>query len=156
MKIRRILAAVDFSEPSLAALEAAVELAGALRASIDILCVLEPVLFAPPTGPAVELGAVRGERERVAGERLSALRSDLAARRIRCRTQVGVGSPERVILDRAAKLPADLVVMGTHGRSGLSHLLLGSVAERVMRGAPCPVVTARARAESPRRTARGR
>ena len=54
------------------------------------------------------------------------------------------GTPELVIVDMAAEKEADLIVMGTHGRTGLAHVLLGSVAERVLRTAPCPVITVKA------------
>ncbi len=53
------------------------------------------------------------------------------------------GSPDRIIVDVASEKHADLIVMGTHGRTGLAHVLLGSVAERVLRTAPCPVITVR-------------
>jgi nucleotide-binding universal stress UspA family protein len=56
---------------------------------------------------------------------------------------VGRGSPERVIREIAAEKGASLIVMGTHGRTGLRHVVLGSVAERVVRTAPCPVITVR-------------
>jgi nucleotide-binding universal stress UspA family protein len=156
MKIKRILVPVDFSEPSLDALDYAVELARALRSSIEILCVVEPLAYAPLAGPAIDLGALRSEQERIARVRLSALRRDLAGRRVRCRTDLRVGAPYRIIVDRVAKLPADLVVMGTQGRRGLSHMLLGSVAERVMRSAPCPVLTVRGRSKSRGRSTKPR
>ena len=61
-------------------------------------------------------------------------------------TEVVVGLPAKTIVDVAAARGADLIVMGTHGRSGVAHLLLGSVAERVVRMAICPVLTVRERA----------
>lgn len=57
------------------------------------------------------------------------------------------GEPSSVIIEQAAARGADLIIMGTHGRTGLKHWLLGSVAERVLRGAPCPVLTTRLKAE---------
>jgi len=156
MKIKRILVPVDFSEPSLRALDYAAELARALRSSIEVLCVVEPLVYAPLAGPAIDLGAVRAEQERIAGARLSTLRRELARKRLRCRTDLRTGVPYRIIVDRAAKLPADLIVMGTLGRGGLSHLLLGSVAERVTRSAPCPVLTVRGGAKPRRRSTKPR
>jgi nucleotide-binding universal stress UspA family protein len=58
-------------------------------------------------------------------------------------TKVATGIPSEDIARVARELPADLIIMGTHGRAGMSHLLLGSVAEKVVRGAPCPVLTVR-------------
>ena len=57
--------------------------------------------------------------------------------------QIGIGDPADAIVQAAADLPADLIVMGTHGRTGLQHVLLGSVAEKVVRHASCPVLTVR-------------
>jgi nucleotide-binding universal stress UspA family protein len=64
--------------------------------------------------------------------------------RVRLRHRSAERTPAEEILKAAAALPADLVVMGTHGRSGLGRLLVGSVAEKVMRKAPCPVLTVKA------------
>jgi nucleotide-binding universal stress UspA family protein len=61
---------------------------------------------------------------------------------------IDVGQPVGLILDRAANLPANLIVMGTHGTSGFQHLILGSVAEKVLRRAPCPVLTVPPRAHA--------
>ncbi|MBI2963535.1 MAG: universal stress protein [Deltaproteobacteria bacterium] len=151
MKIKRILVPVDFSATSLAALDAAIDLSRALDASLEILCVVEPFVYAPLAGPAVDLSAIRVRQERIARRRLGALERRLAKRRVRCRAELRLGNPYRTIVERATKLPAELVVMGTQGRSGLSHLLLGSVAERVVRSAPCPVLTVRARPKAARR-----
>jgi universal stress protein A len=156
MKIKRILVPVDFSESSLDAVEYAAELAHPFGAVLELLCVIEPLAYAPLAGPAVDLAAIRAEQERIATERLDALRRDLVRRRIRCRADLRVGSAYRTIVDRASRLSADLVVMGTQGRSGLSHLLIGSVAERVVRSAPCPVLTVRSRAKPRRKRSRAR
>jgi nucleotide-binding universal stress UspA family protein len=67
----------------------------------------------------------------------------LAARLPRARTLIREGGPRSVILDVAAELKADLIVIGTHGRTGLEHLLIGSVAEHVVRYSPIPVLTVR-------------
>ena len=156
MKIKRILVPVDFSEPSLQAVEYAVELARPFGASLELLCVIEPLAYAPLAGPAVDLAAIRAEQERIATERLAGLKRDLVRRHARCRADLRIGSAYRTIVDRAARWPADLVVMGTQGRSGLSHLLIGSVAERVVRSAPCPVLTVRPPAKARRKRSRTR
>lgn len=150
MKLDRILVPVDFSEGSKAALEYAQGLAGRFGAKIDVL----HVWFTPAyISPAVAVQVARGEVETL----------ELVARR-EAEQQMqsfleGVPNPESVpiaarieygyepqaIVDIAKDY--DLVVMGTHGRSGLSHFIIGSVAEKVIRQAPCPVVCLRARAE---------
>ena len=78
------------------------------------------------------------ERQLVVRDRAPATITDVPVT-----TEVIVGSPARAIIGRSAEPDIDLVVMGTHGRSGVSHLLLGSVAERVVRAARCPVLTVR-------------
>jgi universal stress protein A len=147
-KLRRIVCAVDFSETSVAATEYAIELAIALRAKVRLLHVVQSPAYALADGEivggrdvAVELGEeLRGELER--------LGKKYAGRGAKIDTQLVEGVPYAEIVRIAKELPADLIVMGTHGRGGLSHLLLGSVAERVVRTAECPVLTVcRAKAE---------
>jgi universal stress protein A len=154
--IKRILVPVDFSVPSLRALDHAVELSRRLEAQLIVLHAMEPVYY-PVAGDlygvGVDLGNVYDQIERAARARLTRLAGELRARRVAVRTLLASGSAHQVILETARKLKADLIVMSTHGRSGLSHVLLGSVAERVLRTAPCPVITVPGR---PPRTTSGR
>jgi nucleotide-binding universal stress UspA family protein len=76
-----------------------------------------------------------------AQQNLGRVRDELAARGIEVETVVREGYPATVIEEEAARLGADLIVIGTRGLSGLKHLLLGSIAERVVQKAPCPVLT---------------
>jgi nucleotide-binding universal stress UspA family protein len=78
-----------------------------------------------------------------AQKRLNELAAPADGERLRARAVVNVGDPLRQLVDYAASESVDLIVMGTHGRSGVAHLFLGSVAERVVRTAPCPVLTVR-------------
>jgi universal stress protein A len=144
-KIKHILAAVDFSDPSLAALRYAADLARALKAEIEIVHVVEPLIYAPMIGSAVDLERFREEQERAAQLRLNSLADRLRRKGVRCRTQLKVGGAPSAILDLAKRRAADLIVMATEGRHGVGRLLLGSVAERVVRNSPCPVLTVRAR-----------
>ena len=84
------------------------------------------------------------EQRRSAKEQLARLGRSLQKRRVAVQTVLANGVPHVVIVDAAAKLGADLIVMSTHGRSGLSHLFMGSVTERIVRSATCPVLTVRA------------
>jgi nucleotide-binding universal stress UspA family protein len=81
-----------------------------------------------------------------AAKRLGRLRPAFEREGLTVTSEVMVGSPAPAIRDVAERRRCDLVVLGTHGRSGMAHLLLGSVAEKVVRQAPCPVLTVRARA----------
>ena len=143
-KIKLILVPVDFSEPSLAALRYAVDLARMLKARLEIVHVVEAVTYAPMIGSAVDLDRFREEQERAAQRRHAQLAADLRRRRVRCRTALKIGAASSAIVDLAKRSSADLIVMATEGRHGVGRLLLGSVAERVVRSAGCPVLTVRA------------
>jgi nucleotide-binding universal stress UspA family protein len=149
-KIKRILVPVDFSEPSLAALRFAIDLARTLKARLEIVHAVEAVTYAPMIGSAVDLDKFREEQERSAQRRLAVLAADLRKRRVRCRTTLRIGAAASTIVDLAKRSGADLIVMATEGRHGVGRLLLGSVAERVVRSAECPVLTVRARASPSR------
>jgi nucleotide-binding universal stress UspA family protein len=142
--IRRILVPVDFSDPSLQAVDYAVELSRRPKSEIILLHVVEPVYY-PMVGEMYGIGFDPGnvydELQRAAHAELARLAARLRARRVAVRTRLCLGTAHQFIVESARKLKADLIVMSTHGRSGLSHVLIGSVAERVVRSAPCPVLT---------------
>jgi nucleotide-binding universal stress UspA family protein len=145
MDIKRILCPIDLSEASAHSVEQAVVLAGYYKAAITALHVITPVALAV-AGTAASAAEV-GELDRV--RRLTTEEfAATAARGVGLDVLVEVGRPAGVILERAASLPADLIVMGTHGASGFQHLVLGSVAEKVLRKAACPVLTAPPRAQA--------
>jgi universal stress protein A len=154
-KVKRILVPVDFSEPSLAALRFAIDLARPLKARLEIVHVVEAVTYAPMIGAAVDLDRFREEQEHAAQRRLAGLVADLRRRRVRCRTVLTIGAAPSSIVDLAKRSSADLIVMATEGRHGVGRLLLGSVAERVARSAECPVLIVPARA-SPGRASEDR
>jgi nucleotide-binding universal stress UspA family protein len=153
--IKRILVPVDFSPQSVLALDYAVELAKPLAAEIDVVHVVETVYFAAP-GKASAIEAMVEAQQKIARTQLLQLERLYAKRRVGLRTSVAQGAPAQAIIDTAKRIDADLIVTATLGRSGVKHLLLGSVAERLVRTAPCPVLTVRAGATRPRRTARKR
>jgi nucleotide-binding universal stress UspA family protein len=132
--IGRILVPTDFSLCSLTAVEHAEELALRFAAEL-ILLHAEEILVAGPEVTGLTHGAAERELER-AGEQL---RSHHVKTRVLLRPGLAVDE----ILEAAERERASLIVMGTHGRKGLKHMLLGSVAERVVRSAPCPVLTVR-------------
>jgi universal stress protein A len=143
VKIKKILVAVDFSKLSYAALDYAIDLARELGARLTVLYVVEPLEFAgvdvlggtPIATQSIvdeHLKQARRELERVKTKRLAGLEG--------ATTAVRMGRPAEEIVAAAGKGKSNLIVLGTHGRSGLSHLLMGSVSERVVRHAQCPVV----------------
>ncbi len=150
MEIRQILAPTDFSEYSKEAVAYAFELAQKFGAKLLLLHVIEmpayPVEgFVPPS-----IGSTLIEDlERQAWADLAQVLPEAQTDKVAVTRQVVVGIPYRKIVDVAAAEKADLIVMATHGRTGLGHLLIGSVAERVVRTAPCPVLTIRASSGTP-------
>jgi nucleotide-binding universal stress UspA family protein len=152
--MKRILVPTDFSSASLRALDRAIDLGRRLGAQLIVLHVVEPVYYPMADimyGVGPDLGNVYEEIERAARAQLARLATKLRARGVAVRTLLGSGTAYQVIVDSARKIKADLIVMSTHGRTGLSHVLIGSVADRVVRSAPCPVLTVRGAARSPRR-----
>lgn len=145
--IRRILVPVDFSEPSQRALDYAAELARPFGAAIEVLHVAEVPAFVPsaslPEARASDLSLVTLVRES-ADKMLTEFVVAAAARGVVVQaSRLELGSPARVITEVAAAGDYDLIVLGTHGRTGLTRALMGSVAERVVRHAPCPVLSVR-------------
>ena len=139
--LERILVPVDFSDCSLDALEYASVVAQQAKASLMLLHVLEPVSY----GLDFTLGHSR-TREQVREtwtKRLEELASSHQHPQVPVASQLRGGLPADSILDSAQTLPCDLIVMGTHGRRGISHAFSGSVAEAVLRKARCPVLTVR-------------
>ena len=158
MKLKRILAPTDFSPPSLAAVDDAAALAREFDAELILLFVHEPPYVGPEPDPYAVSASFRllfAERRRVAVEKMATLYKKLERRRAKCRAVISEGNPAAEILAVARKRKADLIVMATHGRSGPKRLLLGSVAEKVVRGATCPVLTVRIGFPGVRRWGRG-
>lgn len=150
--IKKILVPVDFSAASLAGLEFAADLARTLRASLEVLHVVEIATYAPMMGVSVDLRRLREGHEQAALARLEKLAAALGTRGVRCGAAIKIGIAPYAIVDEAERSGADLVVMATHGRHGVERLLIGSVAERVVRAAGCPVLTVRAGRRRTRRT----
>lgn len=147
MPFRKILCPVDFSEPSREALKAAARLAAEMSAELTLLYVWEsPVRLSEAQVTQSDLM----EHERKQGETaLAAWKPEAEALgAVGVTIKVLVGAPPwKMIVDEVASNPGyDLLVMGTHGRTGIVRVLLGSVAERVARHADCPVLLVRNRA----------
>jgi universal stress protein A len=143
MNIQRILVPTDFGDCSTPALRLAVDLAGKFGAELVLLHVVQDIALVMPDAvmptpvPVPDLGqlveaAKTGLTNLIAREKLETLKP---------RVEVRVGSPVAEIVAAAVDLKADLLCVGTHGRTGLAHLFLGSQAERIIREAPCPVLT---------------
>jgi nucleotide-binding universal stress UspA family protein len=144
MKVRRILCAVDFSEPSHEALHYGADLARMFDAELTLFHVYHVPGYGLPEGSLVlaspeELGKLFSKID----ERLEGWRKEAESRgapKVDVATTEGAAWHE--IVERA-KTGYQLIVVGTHGHTGLRHVLIGSVADRVVRHAPCPVLTVR-------------
>lgn len=135
----KILCPVDTGDVSVAAINAARELAREHGGAIWLLHVVPLIPAAGVVYPAETFARMKDR----ATEVLAELARDHLEGRAAYRIEVHIGDPAADILESVEKLGADSVVMATHGRKGLSRLLLGSVAEIVVRKAPCPVLTIR-------------
>ena len=142
----RILVPTDFSPPSDAALEYARILAAKFGSSLEILHVIDDPTAASefvPDGFAPSTEDIRTGLLEQAHKRLERLMNLVDRSRYHAHAEAVLGLPAQSIVDYATATGTGLVVMGTHGRTGLAHLLMGSVAEQVVRTAPCPVLTVR-------------
>lgn len=157
LKLRRILVPLDFSGQSRQALEYAVPLALKFGAKISLLHVIQPpavVRTLPDGGITIPTDIARLVRP--ARERLADMASEFLPAEVRGRNVVSEGSPVYEIITAAKKLETDMIILSTHGFTGLKRVLLGSTAERVVRHAHCPVLTVRRRAGTPARPANAR
>jgi nucleotide-binding universal stress UspA family protein len=159
MTIKTILVPTDFSEPSAAAIVYARQLADALRASLHLVLVI-PDPAAQPWAEEAYTGSLSEMLTQLKSRAQRNLQDVLPApdrRKYRAQLVVAVGAPLTRIIEYAKKTPVDLIVMGTHGRGALAHAILGSVTERVMRLAPCPVLAVRTmkRKKPPRQRRKG-
>ena len=142
--LKRILTATDFSQPSHVALRYAAAFAKAFSAEVLLCHVLEKPDFISSLPPVAEgyfppnLAEIQEKHARVQCEQILADTGLSHARVLLLH-----GSPAHEIAKAAAAENADLIIVGTHGRGAIAHLLLGSVAEKVVRSAPCPVLTVR-------------
>src|SRR5262249_10572008 len=145
IELRRVLVPTDFSRCSLTALTYGAEFARRFGAEMTLLNVVQDLalllpdalLATPVPTPALE------QLTASAQQALDALVRDQKLDGITLQKVVRIGAPFVEIISCAKETDTDLIVMGTHGRSGLAHVLLGSVAERVVGKAPCPVLTVR-------------
>ncbi len=142
LKLRTILVPVDFSERSLAALTYAIRFAQDFGGSLVVLHVLDPLLVAGRLESA-RLRQLKSSSRREAEEQLQALRRELVQTGVRTQLFLRHGPATDVILAFGVAKKADLIIMSSQGRTGLSRLLIGSVAERVVRHARCPVLIVR-------------
>ena len=145
MQIKTILVPTDFSEYAERAFHWATSIAADWGAKIVLLHVGPTMshLAFPESIYLTDLKRMENDLLADAENRIQAFAAKKGASAVSVETRVVVGEPSREICQVAAEVDAELIVMGSHGRTGLSHILLGSVAERVVRHSSCPVLVVR-------------
>ncbi|MEK7483855.1 MAG: universal stress protein [Planctomycetota bacterium] len=149
--VKRILVPIDFSEGAKAAAQYAITLAKQFNATLDLLYIWEypyyvgqDVMLQVPGQTAQSI--IEYAKQQAQSEMITFL-SKLSKEGVTIKEHIKGGIVDREIIEMVTKDHIDMIVMGTHGRSGISRLLLGSVAEKVLRNSPCPVVTISAHSE---------
>lgn len=149
-KIKKILAPTDLSELSLGGVRYALEMAKSEGAEVIVhYVIVYPTLFHTDSSPEdfPPVGELLENNKRLLNSYLMYHFADLT-RTVKVRQQVELGVPHSAIVEKAEKEGVDLIVMSTHGRTGLSHMLIGSVTERVVRKATCPVLSIHPKVEA--------
>ena len=145
MSYQNILVPTDFSFHARAALDLAIEFGGAFDATVHLIHVFyfehPPIYVAGDDSYANRIESLLAPIRETAEASLKAIVDEVSQPGRHVAGRCVLGHPAEAILDEANALRADLIVMGTRGRTGLKHLILGSTAERVLRLAPCPVLT---------------
>jgi len=143
VSIKNIMCPVDFSDSSNHALRYAVALAETHGANLCLLHVVQPPMIALPGDPMIPETSSEALEEitEASQQRLDGLAKTICQSLPQVTAQIATGAPFLEIITSARIQDIDLIVIGTHGRTGLAHVLIGSVAERVVRKAPCPVLT---------------
>lgn len=143
IEIRQILCPIDFSEFSRHALDHAVAIARRYDSTITVfnVCPLVPAAVYAPGTPILPVSVpTPGDLDALLASMKRFVETEVGAHAT-LRFEIGEGDPASEILYRATAIPSDLIVMGTHGRSGFERLVLGSVTEKVIQKAACPVLT---------------
>jgi nucleotide-binding universal stress UspA family protein len=144
IQIKKILCPTDFSENAEFALKYALAIAAMTKAAVELLRVVEPIAYPQAYEPfdtqfnAAELAMeIEAAMKKELDERVASLKQEHP----NASGRLATGNPFLEIIQAAQDMDADLIVMGTHGRTGLAHVFMGSVAEKVVRKSPCPVLT---------------
>ena len=137
--LKKILVPVDFSNGSKKALQYAISFAGQFGAELTLLHIIQPAVTAPAFDT---LPQEMAESTEDAEKSLAEFRRSVGEE-IPTNSLIRKGSPHMEIIDAAKELEVDLLILSTHGRTGLSHVLLGSTAEKIVRRASCPVMIVR-------------
>lgn len=144
LEIKKILVPIDFSDYSKNSLKYAVNFADQFTSEITLIYVVEPVIYPPDFSMGqIAIPSVNAEWDLKAKEELEKLAKQEISESVKVSIKIKTGKPFLEIIDTAAEENVDLIIIATHGHSGVEHILFGSTAEKVVRKAPCPVLTLR-------------
>ncbi len=148
LPFKRILCPIDFSPASYEALKVAVEMAGKFEAALEVIHVIPPVPVHspypdPPLAVSFDVPLYQQELARHSEKALENLVGQAVPREIPTMIRVLTGEAAQEIVDFAAKESSSLIIIATHGLTGWRHFVIGSVTEKVIRLAPCPVLAIR-------------
>ena len=144
LEIKKVLVPVDFSDYSKNALAYAINFAKHFNAELNLIYVVEPVIYPPDFSMGqIAIPSVDLEMDKRAKDELTNLAARQIPSELRTNLIVKTGKPFIEIIETASEIDADLIIIATHGHSGMEHILFGSTAEKVVRKAPCPVMTLR-------------
>ncbi len=143
-EISKVLVPIDFSDYSKSALKYAVSFVKHFGAQLTLVYVVEPVIYPPDFSMGqIAIPSVDLDMDKRAAEELNKLAEQEIPTEIKVKLIVKTGKPFIEIIETAGEESADLIIIATHGHTGMEHILFGSTAEKVVRKAPCPVLTLR-------------
>ena len=142
--IKKVLVPIDFSDYSKSALKYAVNFAKSFNADIILIYVVEPIIYPPDFSMGqIAMPSINTEWDDRAKNELQKLAKSEITDIVNVKTIIKTGKPFVEIIETAKEENVDLIIIATHGHSGVEHILFGSTAEKVVRKAPCPVLTLR-------------
>ena len=142
--INKVLVPIDFSDYSKSSLRYAVNFAKSFNAEIILIYVVEPVIYPPDFSMGqIAMPSINTEWDDRAKDELQKLAKSEIIGAVKVKTIIKTGKPFVEIIETAKEENVDLIIIATHGHSGVEHILFGSTAEKVVRKAPCPVLTLR-------------
>ena len=142
--INKVLVPIDFSDYSKSALRYAVNFAKSFNAEIILIYVVEPVIYPPDFSMGqIAMPSINTEWDDRAKDELQKLAKSEIIGAVKVKTIIKTGKPFVEIIETAKEENVDFIIIATHGHSGVEHILFGSTAEKVVRKAPCPVLTLR-------------
>jgi len=142
--IKKVLVPIDFSDYSKSALKYAADFAQKFNAEMILIYVVEPVIYPPDFSMGqIAIPSINTEWDMKAKEELDKLADTEISNSITVKTIIKTGKPFIEVIETASEEDVDIIIIASHGHSGMEHILFGSTAEKVVRKAPCPVLTLR-------------